>query len=193
MGAQRGMYDRLYRINKAIIGCDWPVIAPGFSFSDLADECIKHYNILGDDTVAGSSMGGMVAAEIHRKVRCRRCLMIGSTYTPRKIPLGKLAPLGNWMINDRMLSISASSVPCGTRIKSSLLSNPNFVKESIKAFVKWDGLAGSATENIKSIHGMLDFVIPIFTTKADVTIASGGHLIAITHFKAVNEFILNYG
>lgn len=169
------------------------MISPGFTFSDLADECIKHYNISADDAVAGSSMGGMVAAEIHSKVRCRRCLMIGSTYTPRKIPLGKMAPLGNWMINYRLLSISASSVPYGTRIKSSLLSNPNFVKESIKAFVKWDGLAGSATENIKSVHGMLDFVIPIFSTKADVTIPTGGHLIAITHFRAVNDFIINYG
>ena len=120
MGATCAMYENLYRVNSDIVGCDWPKGNTFKSFSDLAKCCIQEYGITSNDVVAGSSMGGMVACEMFIELQCRGLVLIGSCSDPRSVPLHKLAWLGSYAVNDRLLNISAQSVPWGMRLKSSI-------------------------------------------------------------------------
>ena len=189
MGATKAMYSRLYSRNGFVLGCDWPDITKEESFSDLAMTCIAKFNITHNDIVAGSSMGGMVAAEIHKVAHCRKLIMIGSALTPMAVPFHRFSDFGAACVNERLLNFSAASVPFSARVKSSLLSKPGFVKWSLRAFRRWCGVYGLDTNSISSVHGLLDPVIPVFRVKPTLVIHTGGHLIAITHANTVASFI----
>ena len=189
MGATCAMYENLYRVNPDIVGCDWPKGKTFKSFNDLAKCCIQEYGITSNDVVAGSSMGGMVACEMFGELQCRGLVLIGSCSDPRSVPLHKLSWLGSYAVNDRLLNISAQSVPWGMRLKSSLLSDPGFVKWSLTSFSNWKGVQLGKDVRVHHIHGMLDPIIPIINFDADRVIKLGGHLIAMTHYKDVGKYI----
>jgi len=172
-----------------ILGCDWPDVTTEETFSDLAKTCIDKYQITENDIVAGSSMGGMVAAEIHKVAGCDKLILIGSALTPKAVPFHRFSSFGAVRLNERLLNISAASIPFGARVKSSLLSKPGFVKWSLRAFRRWCGVEGLDKDTISSVHGLLDPVIPVFRVKPTMVIPTGGHLIAITHAHAVASFI----
>lgn len=189
MGATAAMYARLCARLPWLTACDWPK-PPGLgSFADLARACIARHGIGPDDIVAGASMGGMVACEIHRLVSCRALVLIGSCSDPRAVPLHRVAGLGARLLPDRLVAFSAASVPGGMRLKSSLLSDPAFVRWSLRAFAAWPGVDFAGDPRVHRIHGLLDPVIPAACVRADRLVPTGGHLIAITHAGAVAGFL----
>lgn len=189
MGATAAMYARLCARLPGLTACDWPK-PPGLdSFADLARACIERHGIGPQDIIAGASMGGMVACEIHHRVGCRALVLIGSCSDPRAVPLHRLAGLGARLLPDRLVAISAASVPGGARLKSSLLSDPAFVRWSLRAFAAWPGVDLAGDVRVHRIHGLLDPVIPAVGVRADRLVPTGGHLIAITHAGAVARFL----
>jgi hypothetical protein len=192
MGATASMYEKLCGYDQDIIACDWPKGKTYTSFGDLAQDCISEYSISSCDIIAGSSMGGMIACEIYKKARCKSLVLIGSCNNPSSVPLHRVAWLGSYALNDKMINISASSVPWGMKMKSSILSDPNFVRWSLRAFSEWQGVHLSRADSVFRIHGLLDVVIPAINIKADRFIKSGGHLIAITHAKIVADLITKF-
>ena len=188
MGATKEMYARLLQLNKNIVGCDWPKVASDDDFISLAERCVDTYSIGADDVVSGCSMGGMVAAEIQKIAKCKKLILIGSCLSPQSVPLHGLAIFGSCLLNERLLALSANSFPYGMKIKSSLLSNPGFVKWSLRAFYNWKGCEVDRSNNCFAIHGRFDAVIPVWKVRPS-KIINGGHLIALTHVAAVNKFI----
>jgi surfactin synthase thioesterase subunit len=189
MGATASMYKKLCSYDRDIIACNWPKSNDRVSFGALAQNCISEYSISSDDIIAGSSMGGMIACEIFKMARCKSLVLVGSCNDPRSVPLHRIAWLGSYALHDRLINFSAASVPWGMRMKSSMLSDPNFVRWSLKAFSDWKGVQFYSTDSVFRIHGMLDTVIPAINIRPDKLIKSGGHLIAITHAQAVAKFI----
>ena len=188
MGATKAMYSGLLALNSSIVGCDWPNACGNDDFIDLAKRCIDRYGICGNDVIAGCSMGGMVASEIYKIANCKKLILIGSCMGPKSVPLHGLSLLGSKLFSERLFNLSSDLFPFGIARRSSLLTNPGFVKWSLNAFHRWNGCDGIDITNVKIIHGRFDPIIPIWTIKADV-ILNGGHLIALTHTKDVNHFI----
>ena len=189
MGATKEMYRKLISHHPEIIGCDWPEVTAEDDFSSLARKCIDKYEINENDIVAGCSMGGMIAAEIFVRAKCKKLMLIGSCLHPSSIPLHPFTYWGSKFLNPSLFNFFSKFVPLSVGIKSSLLSRPDFVKWSLGALHQWKGVSLLDTSNVHVIHGRIDLLIPLWKVKADHVINSGGHLIALTHPKRVAAFI----
>jgi len=189
MGATKEMYRKLISHHPKIVGCDWPEISPDDDFQSLAKKCIQEFKITENDIVAGCSMGGMIATEIFVKAKCKKLILIGSCLHPSAVPLKSLSLWGSKLLNPSLFKIFSRFVPLSLEVKSSLLSRPDFVKWSLGALHRWNGVASLEMNNVHIIHGRLDLLIPLWNVKANQVIDSGGHLIALTHAKTVADFI----
>lgn len=152
--------------------------------------------------LGGSSFGGMLASEMAKHLQPNAVILIGSCRSPTCLPqtvrlicpvlckvprwgitLAKsLAPLGVQMFRD--LSPGARRL-CATMFQE---SDPYFVKWAIGAILRWkptqlDGMP------IRHIHGRKDRMILAARATADCVIPDGGHLINLSHFEQVNDFI----
>lgn len=158
--------------------------------ADYAERVIAHLGITADDVIGGSSLGGMVASEIHRRLGCRGLVLIGSCDDPRFIQpiLRKLTWLGERM------SFAAGLKFLGPLGNVSLLMDmihhcdPEFIRWACGAVGRWQG-ARAAPGTAWRIHGGLDPVIVALGQKADQLIPSGGHIIALSHPALVAAFI----
>jgi len=183
------MYDQLGAALPGLTACDWPKAGEAQSFGELASSCIATYGITRHDLVAGCSMGGMVAAEMYAQLDCRALLLIGSCTEPSAVPLHRLAALGSRLLPERLLGLSARSVPGAMRLRSALLADPAFVRWSLDAFSRWRGARLPPHSRVHHIHGLLDPIIPVINVRPERIIRSGGHLIAITHHRQVARFL----
>ena len=189
MGATKEMYRKLISHHPEILGCDWPEVSDDDDFGSLATKCIEKFQISENDIVAGCSMGGMIAAEIFVRAKCKKLILIGSCLHPSSIPLQLFTHWGSKFLNPSLFNLFSKFVPLSVGIKSSLLSRPDFVKWSLGSLHRWKGVSLLDTSNVNVIHGRMDLLIPLWKVKADQVINSGGHLIALTHAKIVADFI----
>ena len=66
---------------------DWPPYNQEISIADLAERLIEEYQIDQNDTIIGSSLGGMVALEIAQITGLKRVFLIGSAINPNELSL----------------------------------------------------------------------------------------------------------
>ena len=71
MGATSEMYSEEWKVVENSIFIDWPNQFPGVSIGDVAEFIIEQNSIGEGDQVVGTSLGGIVAAEI--SVRSNVC------------------------------------------------------------------------------------------------------------------------
>lgn len=191
IGSTASMYHRLANTNQNIQICDWPEWQGASGLSELAKRCIEHYQIDEHTIVGGSSLGGMVSSEIAKHAKCRGLILIGSCLDFSCIPIRYLTSTGAWLIKDRWLKSFASKLPQSIAGRSSLLTDPAFVRWALQSMFEWSGVLRNDLNSIKSIHGLMDATIPYSKVNADQVILTGGHFIAITHYKTVSAFIDN--
>lgn len=177
MGATHEMYSEPWRSLKNTTFLNWPSKSQSTSIPDLAAELIDLHNIQGEDSMIGTSLGGMVACEIANQIRVDRLVLIGSAIHQNEIStlLRSLAPLVGLtpfeFIQNGAGKVDSQLTDMFTQ------SDPQFIRNMCKATINWDGLR---SERIPfRIHGIHDQVIPI-PRKVDVRI-DGGHLIVMTH------------
>jgi len=159
----------------------------------------------GDDRpllVGGVSLGGMVALEMAEAVGAKAVVLISSCRRDKAVPLrtriaellGRPVPAA---ITSKMLSVL--SLPFALRDgldDDGLAILKEVAAEADPAVVKWGGGAivdwehdGRWPVPVHQIHGSKDWVIPPIGDE-DQLIPDGGHLIAITHDLAVNQYIV---
>ena len=188
MGANARMHARLASLDRRIVACDWPGIPDGPGFADLAHACIARHAIGPGDAVAGSSMGGMIAAEIHAQVGTAAAILIGSCLTPTAIPLRRLIGFGERLLHDDLLTAGPARLLSTSSAAAAFRAPPGFIRWALRALDAWPGLVRASLPRLHAIHGRFDAIIPLSRVRADRVIP-GGHLIAVSHPRLVHAFI----
>ncbi len=177
MGATGAMYSGPWRRLSNAAFHDWPPYQGETTIPQIAKRLIGEHAIRPGHSVAGSSLGGIVACEIANQLETDRLILIGSARSKQEIsailallhPLAKLAPL-------EFLRQAAGKFPQELSAMFAQ-SDPAFVRAMCQAIFKWEGLKSDVTKI--RIHGKNDRVIPL---PSDVRHPiDGGHLIAMTH------------
>ena len=178
MGATSAMYDGPWRDMPDSIAVDWPDYQGEKTIAQVAARLIAEHNIGPNDSIVGSSLGGLVALEIHAEVGLRRVILIGSATSSQEInpllialaPLAKLTPM---RLIQHLAGKSAS------RLSTMYAQvDAEFVRAMCGAIANWGGYDGSM-QAVTRLHGDRDHVI---RRPADThIIPGGGHLITITH------------
>ncbi len=175
MGATAAMYDE--RWQNTIVGNyhNWPEWSGEQTIPEMAATLIKAHGISDGDTVIGSSLGGILAAEISRTVNLEKLILIGSAMHPDEIrpllrifhPIIDLTPVD-------FIQKCAGKVPMEL---SGMFAetDPGFVRAMCKAVFQWEGIQSGP--NLLRLHGDKDPVIP---PPSDAHLIPGGHLIAMT-------------
>jgi len=178
MGATSAMYgDAAWGALDGAIFHNWPAWQGEGTLSGWARRLIAEHRIQPGDVVGGSSLGGMVAAEIANQVEVGGLILIGSATGSSEVSrlLSALHPL-----------IDLAPVPfiqrCAGKIPQELssmfaVSDPHFIRAMVRAIFQWEGLRRNLL--LLRIHGAKDRVIP--PPKNVDCLIDGGHLIAMSH------------
>jgi pimeloyl-ACP methyl ester carboxylesterase len=192
MGADSRMYEgHSYDKLDGVFFQNWPPYKGEQSIPEVARRIIAENDIQEKHIVGGSSLGGIVAAEIAKQMKVRRLILIGSTLIPGNInpALRKLHNLAE-IVPIRLIQLLAGKV--NLSLKNSLIemfsqSDSSFIRAMCKAIFEWEGNPRPNCE-VRHIHGAKDKVILPPQNGADL-IHNGGHLIAMTHSHIVAEYI----
>lgn len=192
LGTDARMYAAgAYASLEGVEFVDWPAYRGETGLEAVARRVIDGYALDAETAVGGSSLGGMIAAEIARQVPVRKVLLIGSAPHPSAVnPSLKTLSAGADFIPTPLLQTILYTLDPGQQ--NSLLAmfrraDPAFIKAMAKAIFHWAG-ADPPPCPAARIHGALDGVIFPPATGAEI-IPDGGHLIAMTHAARVAEFI----
>ena len=191
MGADSSMYGEASRKLEGVKYINWPSYNNEHSISEVAKWIIQEVKIQAQDTIGGSSLGGIIAAEISKHVIVNKLILIGSTLTPDNINplLKKLSALSvitpvNFI---QAFAGKANSIHENKLLKMFSHSEPLFIKSMCTAVFEWDGNKKPNCA-VSHVHGEKDNVILPPSNGAEI-IKGGGHLIALTHETSVVEFI----
>jgi pimeloyl-ACP methyl ester carboxylesterase len=191
MGADATMYGPAFKKLKDVQYLDWPAYNNEKSIKDISIRIINEYNIHASDIVGGSSLGGIVAAEIAKNTEVKKILLIGSTLTPQNISpiLKKLSVLSEIAPINLIKTFVGKASLINKNHLLKIFGNVDsaFIKAMCKAVFEWDGNSVPHCD-YSHIHGAKDFII--YPPKTGATIIDdGGHLIPISHEEEVADFI----
>jgi pimeloyl-ACP methyl ester carboxylesterase len=178
MGANSNMYSGPWLEIQNIKFLDWPIYHGEKTLSEVADRIISENNICQSDSVAGSSLGGMVALEIANKLRVENVFLFGSAVAITEInpllrllsPIAEVTPI-------KFIQTIAGKFH-NKVFKMFSTSDSDFIRSMCHEIYKWQGFNGDQNI-IKRIHGEKDKIITCHSKCK--TIKNGGHLIAVTH------------
>ncbi len=177
MGADRRMYPAPWNTLPDCTFLNWPEYAGEQSLREIAQRIVCDHSVESGAWLAGSSLGGMVAAEIASVVKAKGIILIGSARSSDEVnpllrlvsPLVDLAPLP-------FIRQLAGKAP-GELMQMFKDSDPAFIRAMCRAILSWRGI--DTQTQVRRIHGRHDLVIPLPEQVEHVI--DGGHLIAMTH------------
>ena len=186
MGADSTMYAGPWRSLSGVRYVDWPPYAGERTLGTLAERMIDACRLTPEDEVGGTSLGGMVALEVARRLGQRRVLLLSSANSPRAVPCwlrsaAPLAPIAPFRL--------ACQVIGRTRRASAamlLRSDPRFLRAMCQAVIRWEGFYQSDVQLVQ-VHGDRDWVI---RCPHDAHVVHGaGHLMVLTHPRECIELV----
>ncbi|WP_309399333.1 alpha/beta fold hydrolase [Cerasicoccus maritimus] len=189
MGATAAMYDASAWQSLASASFhDWPEWRGEATLPDWAKRLIAEHNIAAGDIVCGSSLGGMIAAEIANQINVGGLVLLGSAQHPSEVnrllsrihPLIDLAPLA-------FVQMSAGKIPMELSTMFAQ-SDAAFIRAMCRAIFQWQGL--QAQPRMLRIHGKKDRVIPP-PDQVDAWLPCG-HLVAMDEPEACSHAIVEF-
>ena len=149
--------------------------------------------------VGGASFGGIVALELAAHLQARACVLIASVRSPGEFPwryrllrpAAALGPAGLGRLAGLVAGASAASLPPAATQRLRRLTRPEaaFLRWASWAALSWRPSRGARQVRVYQIHGAADRTFPVRYTRPDVVVARGGHLLPLTHPRAVNELL----
>lgn len=187
MGATSAMYSGPWRELSETRFLDWPHVPEPITLAGTAAVLIEKHGIKETDTLAGSSLGGIVALEIARLVQVKEVVLVGSAMTRSEINpfLMALAPLSDITPVSLLQALAGKSAGELGRMFAQV--DPAFIRASCKDLMRWPGFEPTETI-LRRIHGARDHVIRCPDDAKHIS--EGGHLIAMTHARECVAFVL---
>ncbi len=189
MGADQRLYPGPWLALDNSCFLNWPEYQGEKTLGDIAKRMISDNDISASDSVAGSSLGGMVALEIAHRLGLKTVFLFGSAVDPSEINpvLRTLAPIAKVTPIEFFGHIS-SMIP-NDIFKMFGASDPDFIRAMCLAIIDWQGYKGDVS-NVVRIHGEKDRIIGC--PKHCHIIKDGGHLIAMTHAQECVTILKQY-
>ena len=185
MGVDASMYAGPWRTLPNTRFVDWPSYAGERSVGEQAERVIDEYDLTSDQEIGGTSLGGMVALEIARRLGQRRVLLLSSATSPAEIRvwlrmLSPLAPITPFEFGLAILKRLRGTILQRLRASAKFLqrADPKFLRAMCTAIVRWEGCAEPSGGTVR-IHGNRDWMIRCPATARKIP--GAGHLAVITH------------
>ncbi len=191
MGVDSRLFDPQRELPVAFTVPPWPKVTSADSLEDYANRFAAEVGPC--DAIGGVSFGGMMAQAMAAHVGAKIVIGIATARTGRNIP-GTI----------RFAKAIADVIPGVDRSMSLLGALParfrpqvmdmiraariDVVLEGSRMLLAWKGSKTPCP--VRLIHGDRDILIRHSVVKPDRVIRGGGHLINLTHPKAVNQFIM---
>jgi len=188
MGANSSMYHFLQSfVDFHIHYTDWPDYHGEKTFGDIAKSIIWENDIRSEDIVGGSSLGGMIAAEIAHRLDVRAVVLLGSAI--------KASDVSRILLFLSLLSVIfpiALAQKMAGKINSAFFKmfascEPMFIRAMCLYLKSWKSYRGPM-KKVYRLHGENDRVITCPSSGCDV-VRGAGHLLAITHPEETGKFV----
>jgi len=203
LGADRRAFRKLvFPESYKLVYLDWIPAQANESLSAYADRLASAIDTSTPFYLIGLSFGGMIVAEIAKKLKPLHSFIISSTPTFRELPwyyrlAGKLriekAVPASLIKNSNTFGLKFLGAK--TEDELALLkqlivdSDPYFIKWALTCIVNWDNVERAS--NITHIHGSGDKILPMrFTSKPDVVIKGAGHFMVYANAEEIMGIIL---
>jgi pimeloyl-ACP methyl ester carboxylesterase len=201
LGADTRLYNNIdISEDDEVVPVDWIEPHETDNLSTYAQKIIYQYDIRPNSIVVGTSLGGMIAMEIAKKVNLKKTVLISSIKTIREapahfsvfrtLPIYKLVPAG--MLNKLGFLIKpmfGHLTDNDAWLFNDMLSknSPKFMKWALGAVLKWDNLI--IPPNVYHIHGDRDRVFPLKNIKDATIVIGGSHIMIFNRAKQVNKWL----
>jgi pimeloyl-ACP methyl ester carboxylesterase len=167
----------------------WPQPTSTESLEEYADRVAAEVGPC--DAIGGVSFGGMVAQTMAARVGAKIVIGIATARNGRNIPgtIRFATALAGLVKGDCQDVLGA--IPDGHKARVLELiraARLDVVREGSRMVTTWKGAKSPCP--VRLIHGDRDVLIRHSVVKPDHVIKGGGHLINLTHPKAVNQFIM---
>ena len=200
MGADERIYRNIKIDNAEITYANW--IEPGKkdTLADYAQKMTDAYRIAPGSVVIGTSLGGMIAVEIAKKIGLKKVILISSIKTMveepfyfrffRWFPVYKLIP------NKLIVKLGELAKPIFGKMDTveaymfnSMLENssPSFLKWSMGAVLRWINKVIPA--NIYHIVGDNDTIFDHRKIKDALIVKGGTHIMVFDRAEEINQLI----
>ena len=169
----------------------WPKVDSSESLEDYAARFAAEVGPC--DAIGGVSFGGMMAQAMAERVGARVVIGISTARHGRQIPGAiRFAKAIADLIPGAGGSVSLLGV-LPARFRAEVLdlvkaARIDVVREGSRMILKWKGSRPPCP--VRLIHGDRDVLIRHSVVKPDRLVRGGGHLINLTHPRAVNQFIV---
>jgi pimeloyl-ACP methyl ester carboxylesterase len=169
----------------------WPKVDSRDSLEDYAARFAAEVGPC--DAIGGVSFGGMMAQAMAAHVGAKVVIGISAARNGRQIPGAiRFAKAIADLIPGAGGSVSLLGV-LPARFRAEVLdlvktARIDVVREGSRMILKWKGSKPPCP--VRLIHGDRDVLIRHSVVKPDCLVRGGGHLINLTHPKAVNDFIM---
>ncbi|QNK63990.1 alpha/beta hydrolase [Pedobacter sp. PAMC26386] len=184
-----------------LVHLDWIPPKPNESLEDYAARLALKIDITSQFYLIGLSFGGMLAAEIAKKLNPAHTFLISSTPTFKELPwyyrvtgklkLQKLVPVSLLKKGNGIgLKFLGAKTPDELQLLKQLVtdSDPYFIKWAMTCILTWKNRERPL--NLTHIHGTADHILPIrFTLKPDFIIKRGGHFMVYANAREIQEII----
>jgi len=200
LGADRSVFQLLNLDFCKPVFIDWIKPRHKESLQHYALRLKEAYFIADDAVIVGLSFGGMLATEIAKEFPATKIILLSSSKTKNEIPafykLGKHLPVYKWSTHFIQKAIMQALVyrfgvhsKTGKDIYSNVVSNTNisFNNWAIWALLHWNNTTIPA--NVTHVHGTADKILPYKNVTANITIASGGHLMVMENAAEISAIL----
>ncbi|HEU4339085.1 MAG TPA: alpha/beta hydrolase [Planctomycetota bacterium] len=189
MGVDHRLFDPQRDLPVPFTVPPWPVANSRDSLEDYADRFAAEVGPC--DAIGGVSFGGVMAQAMASKVGAKVVIGISTARHGRQIPgTIRFAQALAALVKGEHLELFGA-IPDRFRPKVMDLvrgARLDVVREGSRMLVAWKGAKPPCP--VRLIHGDRDVLIRSSVVKPDQVVKGGGHLINLTHPKAVNQFIL---
>lgn len=177
----------------------WIAPRPHESIPDYARRLARSISSGEDVIVCGVSFGGIIARELALRLNAKACVLISSVRDASQLPpwFRVLRPLASLPVEPILKFIGAAAASYPRRIRSSATARLRKLTGVDGAWQRWATAAvlrWRASRELDSvpliqIHGDCDAMFPLRFVQADIVIAGGGHMLALTHAEAIAEVL----
>ena len=202
IGADSGMFSRLVLPGHEIRHVKWLLPHKRERLGDYALRLAAAFDTSKPFVLIGVSFGGMICAELARRLNPSAVFLVGSSKSRKELPFRfrflKYFPVHRYL-SDRAFIWSAviSRRVFGYRGRADkehfhrmLASAPHgYYSRAADCIINWD--AEVSASGIIHIHGTRDLVLPVSGVKADYVIQGGTHNLLRDHAPQVCEIILS--
>ena len=200
LGADTRLYNNIDLHEHEAIPVDWIEPNESDTLSTYAEKLIYQYHIIPHSIVIGTSLGGMIAIEIAKKVPLNKVILISSIKTIneapwyfklfRNVPVYKIIPdklftsLG-FLIEPVMGKMNANDLWLFKDMLKN--SSPKFSKWAMGAVLKWDNEI--IPPNVYHIIGDKDLVFSFKRIKNATMVKGGTHIMIFDKASQINKLL----